>query len=237
MIRIAPVSSAPETVRVFPSREALAEAAADLLLVQMRARRGRILLSGASLPRSTFRRIASQATASDYRSVHLFFSDERMVPADHPESVYGTVKRAWLAPSRFPPERVHRIVGDVTAERAAHLAEEELRAVTGEPPRLDLALLGLGRDGHTAALYPGVTDASDTDRLYAPARGGARVTATFTLLAACQLVVFAVSGADRAEAVRAALHDPPGAVPASLVASPGRVPLWLLDRDAASRLS
>lgn len=223
-------------VTVYDDPEQLADAAAELILVQLRARRGRILLARGGPARRAYQLVAQRAAPGDYKGAHLFFADERMVPITHAESNYGMVKRAWLEPARFPPERVYRIRGEIEADRAARLAEEDLRSVAGEPPQLDLALLALGGDGHIASLYPGSEELDDTDRLFVPARGATRVTATLTLLAACKLLVFLVAGADRAEALRSALCDPPGAVPASLVTSVDRPPLWLVDRAAARLL-
>jgi 6-phosphogluconolactonase len=223
-------------VTVYDDPDQLADAAAELLLVQLRARRGRLLLAGGTAPRRAYQIVARKAAPADYKGAHVFFSDERMVPAGHAESNYGMVKRAWLDPARFPLERVHRILGEVGPERAARLAEEEVRTVAGEPPALDLAFLGLASDGRTAALFPGAEELEDTDRLFVPARGGTRVTASLTLLAQCKLIAFVVSGADKAEALRSALCDPPGAVPASLVVTQGQPPLWLVDRAAAGLL-
>ena len=221
---------------VYDDPEQLADAAAELILVQLRARRGRILLARGGAARRAYQLVAQRAAPGDYKGAHLFFADERMVPAGHAESNYGMVKRAWLDPARFPAERVHRIRGEIEAERAARLAEEDVRIVTGEPAQLDLALLALGGDGHVASLYPGSDELDDTDRLYLPARNATRVTATRTLLAGCRLIVFLAAGADRAESLRSALCDPPGAVPASLVSPADHQPLWLVDRAAAGRL-
>ena len=224
------------SVEVHADAEALAQAAATRVLDAIRAGARRLLLAGGSTPARAYELIARQSTAADWKGVHLFFGDERAVPPDHIESNYGMVRRAWLDPARFPTERVHRIRGEIEAERAARLAEEELRGLT-EPPSIDLALLGLGSDGHTASLFPGSSALGETLRLYVPARAGRRITATFPLLSAVKEVIFLVSGAAKAEAARAALHDSPGAVPASLVQPRGGPATWLLDVDAASRLS
>jgi 6-phosphogluconolactonase len=141
-------------IEVYPDAEALARAAAELLLGEIRAGRRRLILAGGTTPVRTYELVARLAEPADYKGVHLFFGDERAVPPDHIESNYGMIKRAWIDPARFPPERIHRIPGEIDPERAARLAEEELRAVTGDAPSLDLALLGLGTDGHTASLFP-----------------------------------------------------------------------------------
>jgi 6-phosphogluconolactonase len=225
------------SVDVHGDADALARAAAEVVLRQIRGGVKRLLLAGGTTPVRTYELIARMAEPADYKGVHIFFGDERAVPPDHIESNYGMVKRAWLDPARFPTERVHRIRGEIDPERAARLAEEDLRSVAGEPPALDLALLGLGTDGHTASLFPGSHALGETLRLFVPARSGRRITATFPLLNATQQVIFLVSGRGKAEAVRAALNDPPGAVPASLVQPRGGSATWMLDVEAASLLT
>ncbi|HKE14457.1 MAG TPA: 6-phosphogluconolactonase [Kofleriaceae bacterium] len=224
------------TVEIHDDAEALARAAAEMVLREIRAGRKRLLLAGGTTPSHTYELVGRGAQPGDYKGVHIFFGDERAVPPDHVESNYRMVRRAWLDPARFPPERVHRIRGEIDPERAARLAEEDLRAVAGEPVGLDLALLGLGTDGHTASLFPGSEALAESLRLYVPAREGRRITGTYPLLNCVDRVVFLVSGASKAEAVRSALHDPPGTVPASLVQPRGGAATWLLDREAASLL-
>jgi 6-phosphogluconolactonase len=135
--------------------------------------------------------------------------------------------------------------GEDDPVEAAAAYERELRtafATPAGPPRtasgarFDLVLLGLGTDGHTASLFPGSRALHETLRLYVPARSSRRITGTYSLLNATDRVVFLVAGAGKAEAVRAALHDSPGAVPASLVQPRGGPATWLLDREAASLL-
>lgn len=223
-------------VEVHGDVEALALAAAEMVLGHIRAGAKRLLLAGGSTPVRTYQRIARAAAPADYKGVHLFFGDERAVAPDHVESNYGMVRKAWLEPARFPPERVHRILGEIDPERAARLAEDDLRGVTGQRASLDLALLGVGSDGHTASLFPGSEALGETLRLYVPAREGRRITATFPLLCAANRVIFLVSGRNKAEAVRTALTGPPGAVPASLVQPQSGPATWLLDVEAASAL-
>jgi 6-phosphogluconolactonase len=224
------------TVEIHDDAEALARAAAELVLREMRGGRRHLLLAGGTTPSKTYEIVGREASPADYKGVHIFFGDERAVPPDHIESNYRMVRRAWLEPASFPPERVHRIRGEIDPERAARLAEEDLRGVTGEPVGLDLALLGLGTDGHTASLFPGSKALGESLRLYVPAREGRRITGTYPLLNTVDRVIFLVSGLTKAEAVRSALHDAPGTVPASLVQPRGGPATWLLDREAASML-
>jgi 6-phosphogluconolactonase len=222
-------------VRVVESAEALAAAAADLIIDTARQRPPTgILLAGGETPRRTYEVVAARAAPGAFAGVHLWYGDERMVPPDHPDSNHGMVVRAWLGAVAGPGPHVHRIRGELPAIDAAAAADAELRAVGGEAPAIDLALLGIGGDGHTASLFPG-DDALDAGGHFAPARGGQRVTATLGLLSSARRVVFLVSGAAKAAIVAAALAGRRRSIPASLVAPAGGV-LWLLDRAAAAAL-
>jgi len=221
-------------IEIVDDAEALAAAAAAILVAAARARpRVGLLLAGGTTPRRAYELVAATATRADFDGVHLWYGDERMVPPDHPDSNHGMVARAWLDPLGLPAAQVHRIRGELGADAAARLASEELRAHAGDHRCVDLALLGLGADGHTASLFPGDAALAATG-LYAPARDGARVTATVSLLSASRRVIFLAAGATKAAAVARAVTEPRGAIPATLVASADI--LWLLDRAAAQEL-
>jgi 6-phosphogluconolactonase len=222
-------------VCVVESPDALAAAAAGIVIDAARRRPPTgILLAGGSTPQRTYEVVAARAAPGAFAGVHLWYGDERMVPPDHADSNHGMVVRAWLGALAAPGPTVHRIRGELPAAAAAAAAEAELRAVGGDAPALDLALLGLGADGHTASLFPG-DDALDAPGLFAPARAGQRVTATLGVLSAARRVVFLVSGAAKSDMVATALAGPSRAIPASLVAPAGGV-LWLIDRAAAAAL-
>jgi 6-phosphogluconolactonase len=139
--------------------EALAEAAAEEVAGRLAAaigRAGRALMvtSGGSTPRPLYRLLASPAFRDrlDWRRVELFQGDERCVPPDHPESNFGQLSQTLLA--GVEPAAVHRIEGERPAAEAAALYDRAVRDAAGDPPRFDLALLGIGADGHTASLFP-----------------------------------------------------------------------------------
>jgi 6-phosphogluconolactonase len=223
-------------VRIHDSADELASAAAELLLETARRRpRTGILLAGGSTPRRSYELVAARAEPGAFGDVDLWYGDERMVAPDHPDSNHGMVTSAWLSRITGATPRVHRIRGELPAQTAAAAIEAELRAVAGAAPQLDLALLGVGADGHTASLFPGDA-ALDAEGLFVPAAAGQRVTATLPLLSAARRVAFLVSGAAKASAVAAALAAPSRTIPASLVAGVDET-LWLLDRDAAAGLS
>ena len=168
------------------------------------------------------------------------------MPPDHPESNYGMARAALLSHVPIPSDQIFPIQGDapdtdaVAAEYARTLGEV-FRVRRGEVPRLDLILLGLGIDGHTASLFPGSPVLKETFRIVTAVHAAAasipeRITLTYPIFNAAACVIYLVSGAEKAKVVRAALGDRGGAVPAAMVRpTDGRL-LWILDRAAAALL-
>ena len=176
----------------------------------------------------------------------VFFGDERGVPADHPDSNYGMARRALVSKVPIPPRQIFRIPGEssdpeAVATEYARTLGEELKVRRGEIPRLDLVLLGLGIDGHTASLFPGSPVLKDVFRTVAAVHAAAavipqRFTLTYPILNAAACVVYLVSGSVKAKVVKAALTERSATLPAGLVRpTDGRL-VWLLDRAAASLL-
>ena len=236
---------AAPALHVFPSSAALAEAAAGAVrrwAAEAVADHGRfaIALAGGRTPKVLYLTLAGAGPAAlPYDRLEVFWSDERAVPPDHPHSNYRMAWESWLSRVPIDPGRVYRIHGEDDPEAAAARYEEKLRTVLGNPPRLDLILLGIGRDGHTASLFPNAP-ALRSERLVAATRAPApprwRVTFTPRLIRTANLVMVLATGQEKARAVRAALPDPPSAaLPASLLR--GDHVLWYLDRAAASRLT
>jgi len=246
---------APEVV-VLPDPEAVAhEAARRLVTVARRGvkRRGRftLALAGGSTPARLYHLLAGP----DYRDaipwshVWVCFGDERCVPPHHPDSNYHLAHEALLSRVPIPPDHVVRIAGELEPEAAAAAYEEALRrcfdlAGAGRP-RFDLILLGMGEDGHTASLFPGLPALEEKGRLAVAtavpeyARPAVpRVTLTLPVLNAARQVIFLVTGAHKACAVGAVLAglSPSGPLPAALVRPrQGRL-VWLLDREARASL-
>jgi 6-phosphogluconolactonase len=203
-----------------------AEAAARVLAEST----GHIALSGGSTPRPAYELAA--ALKPDWSAVDVWWGDERCVPADDERSNYRLARESLLDRLAVPPRAVHRIEGELDPEEAARRYDEELCGVT-----LDLVLLGLGPDGHTASLFPGDAALEEAERLAVAVERPdvARVTLTPPPLKAAAQVVFLVVGVGKAEAARRAFGDEPGpATPASLIR--GRRTTVILDRDAAARL-
>jgi len=205
-----------------------ARATAELLVVTA----GHVALSGGSSPGRAFE-IAAQLRP-DWSGAHIWFGDDRAVPPDDEVSNYRLAKETLLDRLTVPPE-VHRIRGELGAEKAADLYDAELEGVT-----LDLALNGIGPDGHTASIYPNSPALDESERRAVAAEAKwepfvPRVTMTPPMFAAAGLLVYLVSGEDKAEVVRRAfVDDPSPASPASLIR--GRTTIAILDSGAASLL-
>lgn len=232
-------------IRVYPSPSALTEAAADTIMkwaAEAVRDHGRfaIALSGGRTPKGLYQMLVEAGPdAFSYDRLEVFWSDERAVPPDHPESNYRLAWETWLSRVPLDPARVHRIRGEDDPEAAAARYEEELRTALGDPPRLDLILLGIARDGHTASLFPHAP-ALASERWVAAARAPApprwRVTFTPHLIRKALRVIVLAAGREKARAVRAAVLDPPSeALPASLLR--GEHVLWYLDGAAAAGLT
>jgi 6-phosphogluconolactonase len=223
---------------VVPDPEQLARPAAEWLeaeiLASIRARgRCALALAGGRTPEPVYRELA-QAADVDWSRVSVFFGDERAVPPDDAESNYRMVRAALLSRVPIPAARVHRM----EAERADRdLAAREYERLL--PAALDILVLGVGPDGHTASLFPGSAALDERRRLVVPVVGtkppAERLTITPPVIEAAQRVAVLVTGADKAAVVARALEGPlaPREVPAQLA----RRGAWFVDRAAAGRLA
>jgi 6-phosphogluconolactonase len=148
-------------------------------------------------------------------------------------------RETLLAHVPVPPGNVHRIRGEEEPGAAAREYEDELRAFFGAAPRLDLVLLGMGADGHTASLFPGSPGLEDRSRWVVatvpPAPGARRITLTLRALRGVSRVVFLVEGPSKAPALARVLAGGPdaAALPAARVRPSSGTVLWLVDRPAA----
>ena len=226
-------SDGVELVRVETEEEAAAFAAGELVAA---ARAGRaIVLSGGTTPARAYELAAQEEP--DWGAASLWWGDERCVPPDDERSNYRLARERLLDRLSVQPRAVKRIRGELGAEAAA--AEYD-RALDGA--RLDVVLLGLGPDGHTASLFPDQPTLDERSRRAVPAEPRLdpfvdRVTMTVPALCSAPEVVFLVTGEAKAEAVERAFGAPPGReTPASLIRSArGRTRL-VADSAAASRL-
>ena len=207
-------------------------------------RGGHIALTGGSTPRRAYEQAAE--LEADWSHATLWFGDERCVPPDHEHSNFGMARRALLSRlgTGADAPAVRRMEGERGPAEGAAAYQEALREEFGDAePRLDLVLLGLGPDMHTASLFPGDAALAAEGRWVAGVEtpGMAplvpRITLTLDVINAGRDVVFLIAGEDKADAVAGAFGDAPGPhAPASLVRPDAGNLTLLLDPAAAARL-
>jgi 6-phosphogluconolactonase len=246
------------TVTIFGNHDDLSAHAADFIVRvardAIRARgRATIALSGGATPQPAYALLAQFARARqvDWSRTALFFTDERFVPVNDPDSNFAMVQRTFLAPASVDSARVFPVPTQLVTPSAAATAYEatladafDLGDRRDHPPRFDLILLGLGEDGHTASLFPGAASLGVTDRWVVASPPGAlpprveRITMTLPVLNSAREILFLVSGANKAEALRDVLEarhsDEP--LPAARVDPANGTVTWFVDEAAASRL-
>jgi 6-phosphogluconolactonase len=240
----------PDQIKVLASVDQLADHAADVLLEHARAageRRGRFVVafSGGSTPRRLYGLLTSEPWRSrfDWSIWHVFWGDERVVPLDNPESNGGEAKRLLLDNVPVPSGQAHYVPVELgPAGVVAGQYGAELRAFFGsgaEPwPRFDLIFLGMGSDGHTASLFPGMPTLDERTQLVVASPPGVlpppvdRVTFTLPVLNAARAVVFLVAGPDKRTTLSRVLAGD-RELPAARVRPTDGELHWLVDQEAA----
>jgi 6-phosphogluconolactonase len=238
-------------VQVFDDPEAVARAAARRIVELAKEsidERGSfsIALSGGSTPRRVYELLAGEEFREqvDWPNVHVFFGDERTVAPDDADSNYRMANEALLSRVPIPAENIHRIegVGDAAANASDY--ESEMRGFFGDAewPRLDLVMLGMGDDGHTASLFPGTT-ALEERRAWVVANWVEkfktwRITLSAPVINAARHLLFLVTGAGKAERLREVLKGArePSRLPSQLIQPREGSLEWYVDRAAAARL-
>ncbi len=211
-----------------------------------------VALAGGSTPRSLYALLANDKepfrAQLSWERMHFFWGDERHVPPDHPDSNYRMASEAMLARVPISLENVHRIKSEkADAATAADEYEKTLREffglAKGELPRFDLILLGMGPDGHTASVFPGSDVIDERNRLVAAPWvekfKSYRITLTPPVLNNAAIVMFLVSGPEKAKVLQEVLEGEhqPERLPAQLIRpNKGRL-LWLVEQEAANFLS
>lgn len=234
-------------IREFTDIDELSERAAETAATVITAAvelRGRcaLMLSGGSTPRGMHEILGSRfRDAVPWPSVHVFWSDERYVPHDDPRSNYRMARETLLDHVPCPASNIHPMPTsfDDPAE-AARAHEATIREFFGDAsPRFDLAVLGMGADGHTASLFPDAAELEERERwvlsVTADAEPPTRLTLTLPLLTSSDVTWFLVTGSEKAAPMARVLAGD-ASLPATLVQrGAGRV-VWWLDREAAAQV-
>ncbi len=243
-------------IAILDSPEDLAVAAAGIFTVLAcrsirKSRVFRVALSGGRTPERFYRCLSDPSPFRDripWGYIHFYWSDERHVPPDHPDSNFKLACDTLISRVPVPMEHIHRIRSELTdATEIAHAYQGELRrsfdVADGQLPQFDLILLGLGEDGHTASLFPSVSLDVYGDAWVAapwvPDLDAWRITLTPQVINQAQYVLFLVSGVKKAPVVRElfAGEGKSGSIPAGWIQPVDGQVIWLLDRCAARQIS
>lgn len=238
-------------VMIKKNREQLAAAGAEICRTVaqdavQKKRRFTMAISGGSTPRAMHKCLAREPYVQDipWERTHLFWVDERCVEPDDPASNYGTAQKDFLTQIPLPPDQIHPMPALLTPEQGARFYQKTITDFfsikKGQFPVFDLVYLGLGRDGHTASLFPGHRGVNEKRRLIIPVKGGDpdvdRLTMTLPLLNKAKQRVFLVSGAEKAQTVKWVVQDRLQDLPAGRILPEKGTLIWLLDQEAASLL-
>jgi 6-phosphogluconolactonase len=234
---------------VYPDLEALSHNLAARWLDHARqciARRGsaHMVLAGGGTPRRLYEVLAGSRDADLWSRVHVYFSDERCVPPDHPDSNYRMARQALLDHVPIPAAQVHPILADLDSVRldAARYARTlRLHAPTGPGglPCFDLVLLGLGTDGHIASLFPGTCILRERERavaaVYVPRLKRWRISLTYPVLRQARVLWILAAGAAKADILDRIWREPAAGLPVQALADLETLE-WHLDEAAAEHI-
>ncbi|HEV2112715.1 MAG TPA: 6-phosphogluconolactonase [Terriglobales bacterium] len=240
------------SIKIFDDRNALNAGAAGFwqcVADNAIVARGRfsVALSGGSTPKALYELLAQSPWKESlpWSKTHIFLGDERNVPAGDPPSNFRMANEALLSKVKIPAENIHRVRTELKdPQKVAADYERTLRELfPGAPwPQIDLNLLGLGENGHTASLFPHTPVLHDDKDwiagLYIEEVKMERITLTVPAINHSRNIAFFISGASKAQVVHDILHGPrdPERLPAQLIQAEAGNLIWLLDRPAAALL-
>jgi len=239
-------------ITIYPDLDTISQQAAAYIARIAReaiVTRGRftIALSGGNTPKKLYGLLGSEPYSSqiDWKLVDIFWSDERCVPPDDPESNYYMAQEVLLQHLSIPVAQVHRMPADRDDRNAASLAyTQDIQHVfaTNGIPDFDLIQLGMGPEGHTASLFPHQPSLHETQRLVMPVSVPKpppdRLTFTPPVLNAAHHVLFPATGADKVDALHAVIEGPPNTdeYPAQIVRPPNGEVTWMVDSAIAQKI-
>lgn len=224
------------------------EAAGRFVACAMRsiAERGQfaVAIPGGSSPRGMLEALVCNDLARlvPWEKTHIFFTDERCVPPDSDESNYRLANDLFLSRVRLPAGNIHRFLTEREPQQAAAEYEKTLLRVLRDRPQLDLVILGMGADTHTASLFPHSPVLEETQRLavatHVEKLDSHRLTLTVPMLSGAREIVILAMGEEKAEALRDVLQGPinPTTHPVQAIQPVDGSLLWIVDQLAAQRL-
>lgn len=241
-----------ENIKIWPDKMALVEFATRRIVNMIHASLQvndvfHIALAGGSTPRPIYEKLATEyGNQLAWGQIHLWFGDERCVAPDHEQSNYRMVNEALISKVAIPASNIHRMRGeDDPASAAQAYADDIKRAFVGHDEWFDLTLLGMGEDGHTASIFPGTASVNEHDRYviahHVTAKGDLwRLTLTFPALLKSANIMFLISGAGKAQALREVLYGDlkPDVYPSQIIARSNHQHItYAIDQAAAAHLN
>ena len=200
-----------------------------------------VALSGGSTPKALFTLLTKPPLSLkiDWSKVHLFWSDERAVPKDHPDSNFHMAMEAGFAKAGIPESQIHRMKAENNIEEES-LSYEKLLESQLKGKGFDLVMLGMGEDGHTASLFPGTEGLKSHGRLvianYIPQKNTWRMTLTFDSINASKNIVIYVLGKSKQDMLRLVLNSKDFLYPIEKVGTKEHKALWIVDKEAGEFL-
>ena len=232
-------------IKVLPDATEIARQAAERVIdaanrAAHEGRRFSIALAGGSTPRALYELLATEPYRSriDWPSVEVFFGDERTVPPDHKDSNYRMAREALLSKVPIPGDNVYRMAGEIDPNDAAKQYGQMLKEKFGEGG-LDMVLLGMGDDGHTASLFPDTEALNETKHRavanFVPKMRTWRITLSAPFINRARDVLLLVGGAGKAQRLQEVLEGPqdPRRLPVQLIKPAEGKVTWLVDAPAA----
>jgi 6-phosphogluconolactonase len=241
----------PEVI-IFPNLEKASHSLAEKLTEEASTAVGKqgqftLALSGGKTPRLLYNLLAREyKNKVEWQAVHLFWGDERCVPQNHPDSNFSLAYETLISKIPLPPQNIHSLkTGLENPRKAADTYEEILKeffrdSETENFPTFDAILLGMGKDGHTASLFPGSPVLDEKNRwvvaVEAPSSFSPknRITLTLPLINRSRAVFFLVSGSEKSRVLKSILEEPDKArrnYPAAMVQARKKL-IWHVDEDA-----
>mgnify|MGYP002713200004 CR=1 FL=1 len=235
-------------IRIYPDKTELVQSLTEQILTiesESIKEEGRfsIALSGGSTPKALYQHLA-ESDAFQWDKWYIFFGDERTVPPDDDDSNYRMAKETFLSKVPIPENQVYRMKGELEPTVSAEAYERVLQDVFGDNgfPQLNLILLGMGDDGHTASLFPHTAPIHETEKWviahYVEKLDTWRITLTPPVLNNAHYVAFMVTGDKKADRLNQVIHGDyqPDTLPSQIIKPEHGQLLWYVDQAAASHL-